>query len=146
MHMSLNALFKGPRTISLVEEWNVKYNCLMFTAEYNVIFCNLFVSRSKSNEYLKDLTRDNIQLLLNKVWELPTNRVEECIVAELPKPTYLIPRSQPVPKPKEPTRWEKFAKEKGIVKTKKSKLEWDEVLKVRNATYLLLPLTTPISF
>lgn len=85
--------------------------------------------RSNPDDYLKDLTRDNTQLLLNKVWELPTNRVEECIVADLPKPTYRIPRSLPVPKPKELTKWEKFAKEKGIVKTKKSKLEWDEVLK-----------------
>lgn len=77
------------------------------------------------------MTRDNTQLLLNKVWELPTSRVDEAIVAELPKPTYLIPRSLPVPKAKEPTKWEKFAKEKGIVKNKKSKLIWDEVLKVR---------------
>ncbi|XP_034247896.1 ribosome biogenesis regulatory protein homolog [Thrips palmi] len=85
--------------------------------------------RSNSEEYLKNLTRDNVQILLNKVWELPTRRVEECVVVELPKPSYIIPRSLPVPKPREPTKWEKFAKEKGIVKTKKSKLQWDEVLK-----------------
>ncbi|KAJ1527531.1 hypothetical protein ONE63_007501 [Megalurothrips usitatus] len=85
--------------------------------------------RSDSNEYLKELTRDNTQLLLNKVWELPTAYVEDTIVAEMPKPTYVLPRSLPVPKAKELTKWEKFAKEKGIVKTKKSKLTWDEALK-----------------
>ena len=90
-----------------------------------------FFFRSRKDVYLKDLTRDNTQLLLNKVWELPTSRVDEAIVAQLPKPSYNLPRSLPVPKPKEPTKWEKFAKEKGIVKTKKSKLQWDEVLKVR---------------
>ena len=90
---------------------------------------NIVNLRSKKDQYLQELTRDNTQLLLNKVWELPTKRVDEAIVAELPKPRYVLPRSLPVPKPKEPTRWEKFAQEKGIVKTKKAKLEWDEVLK-----------------
>lgn len=31
-----------------------------------------------------------------------------------------------IPKPKVPTRWEKFAKEKGIHRTKNSKIEWSD--------------------
>ncbi|XP_069692293.1 ribosome biogenesis regulatory protein homolog [Periplaneta americana] len=85
-------------------------------------------SDSSRDSYLKDLARDNTQLLLNKIWELPTERVEEAIVAKLPAPTFVLPREKPVPKPKPLTRWQKFAKEKGITKTKKSKLTWDETL------------------
>lgn len=67
---------------------------------------------------------------MNKIWELPTEKVDEVTVAVLPKVTYIIPRAQPVPKPKAPTKWERFAKEKGIEKKKKDKLKWDDILKV----------------
>lgn len=36
---------------------------------------------------------------------------------------------RPVPRPKPLTKWQQFAKEKGIQKKKKSKLSWDEQLK-----------------
>ena len=35
-----------------------------------------------------------------------------------------------IPKPKPPTKWEKFAKAKGIQKQKKDKLIWDDQSKV----------------
>jgi regulator of ribosome biosynthesis len=75
------------------------------------------------------LTRDNTQLLFNQIWELPTERIDEAIVAKLPKQKFSLPRFRSVPKPRPLTKWEKFAKEKGIVKKKKSKLTWDEQLK-----------------
>lgn len=84
--------------------------------------------RSRKDDYLRDLTRDNVQLLLNKVWELPTEKVEDVIVVKLPKPTFKLPRARPVPKPKPLTKWQEFAKLKGIQKKKKSKLSWDEHL------------------
>ena len=37
-----------------------------------------------------------------------------------------MPRSRPVPKPKGLTKWEKFARERGIKKKKKEKLAWDD--------------------
>jgi len=86
--------------------------------------------RSNTNEYLKELARDNVQLLLNSVWKLPMERVDTTIVAKLPPTKYVLPRYQPPPKKKEPTKWERFAKEKGITKTKKSKVTWDETLQV----------------
>lgn len=66
------------------------------------------------------MTRDNTQILFNEIWQLPTERIEETIVARLPTPSTVLPRSLPVPKPRQLTKWEKFAKEKGIVKRKKA--------------------------
>lgn len=85
--------------------------------------------RGNTNDYLLNLTRENVQLLLNKVWDLPTERVEEAIVVRLPRSTYVLPRAKPVPKPRPLTKWEQFAKLKGIQKKKKPKLSWDEQLK-----------------
>jgi regulator of ribosome biosynthesis len=67
---------------------------------------------------------------LNKIWEFPTERVEEAIVAKLPAPTFTLPREKPLPKPKPLTKWQKYAQEKGITKTKKSNLTWDQTLRV----------------
>lgn len=88
----------------------------------------LFHFSQSTEDYLLSLTRDNVQLLVNQLWELPTERVEEAIVVKLPKPTYILPRSKRVPKPKPLTKWQKFALEKGIKKKKKSKLSWDDQL------------------
>ncbi|XP_041978447.1 ribosome biogenesis regulatory protein homolog [Aricia agestis] len=85
-------------------------------------------SDKSRDEYLQSLARDNTQLLLNKVWELPTERIDEAIVVRLPEPKTVLPRSKPVPIPKPLTKWQEFAKAKGITKKKKDKLEWDEQL------------------
>lgn len=93
------------------------------------VFC-----RSQPDLYLKNLTKDNVQLLINKIWDLPVERVNEVIMATLPKPGYVLPRSRAIPKPKPLTKWQLFAKQKGIQPKKKgkSKLKWDEELKVRH--------------
>ncbi|XP_063779900.1 ribosome biogenesis regulatory protein homolog [Pseudophryne corroboree] len=80
-------------------------------------------------EFLRSLARDNTQLLINQLWTLPTHRVQEMVVAELPDPSTRLPREKPVPKPRAPTRWEEFARLKGIQKKKKTNLVWDEVHK-----------------
>jgi regulator of ribosome biosynthesis len=38
----------------------------------------------------------------------------------------VIPREKPLPKPKKETKWEKFAREKGIQKRKKGRMIYDE--------------------
>ncbi|GMT32773.1 hypothetical protein PFISCL1PPCAC_24070, partial [Pristionchus fissidentatus] len=58
--------------------------------------------------------RDNVQVLFNKIWELDKKRVEESIVAILPKPVFKLPREKPIPEKKAATRWEEYAKLKGI--------------------------------
>ncbi|EEC03630.1 regulator of ribosome synthesis, putative [Ixodes scapularis] len=53
--------------------------------------------RSESREeYLTELARGNTQLLINKLFELPTERVEDVIVAKLPDGTTRLPREKPV--------------------------------------------------
>lgn len=77
------------------------------------------------------------------MWELPSERVEDAVVVKLPEPKYILPREKPIPKPKPLTKWQKFANEKGLKKTKKSKLTWDDVLRVSAVLYckpvILLP-------
>ena len=46
--------------------------------------------------------------------QLETERVEDAVVAKLPPPSYRLPREKPAPKPKAMTKWEKYAKEKGM--------------------------------
>ncbi|XP_014486293.1 PREDICTED: ribosome biogenesis regulatory protein homolog [Dinoponera quadriceps] len=107
----------------------------LLATDYNTL--DVKTLRSKPNSYLKTLTRDNVQLLINKIWELPVERLEDAIVAKLPKPEYVLPRSLAIPKPKPLTKWQQFAKEKGIQTKKKgrSKLKWDKELKKWVPTY-----------
>ncbi|CAK6972823.1 ribosome biogenesis regulatory protein homolog [Scomber scombrus] len=85
--------------------------------------------KEQKEDFLRSLARDNAQLLVNEIWKLPTERVEEAIVAKLPDPATPLPREKPPPKPKPPTKWEEFAKLKGIQKKKKTNLVWDETAK-----------------
>uniref|UniRef100_A0AAY5KTG7 Ribosome biogenesis regulatory protein n=1 Tax=Esox lucius TaxID=8010 RepID=A0AAY5KTG7_ESOLU len=85
--------------------------------------------QQKKDDFLRSLARDNTQLLINEIWKHPTERVEEVIVVKLPEPTTPLPREKPPPKPRPPTKWEEFAKLKGIQKKKKTNLVWDDVAK-----------------
>ncbi|KAM6977124.1 ribosome biogenesis regulatory protein homolog [Aplochiton taeniatus] len=85
--------------------------------------------KQKKEEFLCSLARDNTQLLINEIWKHPTERVEEVIVVKLPEQTTALPREKPPPKAKPPTKWEQFARLKGIQKKKKTNLVWDDVAK-----------------
>lgn len=115
-----------PITVNKLIDLNFDLGTLL--AEDTNDFDTNSLSRSK-NDYLLKLARDNTQLLLNQVWELPTERVEETVVVKLPVQKTLLPRIKPIPKPRPLTKWEQFAKDKGIQKKKKAKLSWDEQLK-----------------
>ncbi|CAN0295597.1 unnamed protein product [Lampetra planeri] len=82
--------------------------------------------RKDSAGYLMALARDNTQLLINEIWKLPTERVDDVIIAKLPSPTTPVPRERPIPKARPATRWEEFASLKGIKNRKKSRRVWDE--------------------
>ena len=45
-----------------------------------------------SEEELMELGRDCAQLLINSLWQLETERIEEAVVAHLPPPTFDLPR------------------------------------------------------
>ena len=78
-----------------------------------------------TSPYLLRTARDNAQLLTNQVYKLLENAPNKQAIP-LPPPTIQLPREKPLPADKPMTRWEKFAKSKGIVKKKRSKMVWDE--------------------
>jgi len=82
--------------------------------------------KSNGSDYLKEVARSNAQFLVNKLWQLPTKRVEDVIVAVLPKPTTILPREKEVPKIKPTTKWQEYAKMKGIQNRKKGRMVWDD--------------------
>jgi len=73
--------------------------------------------------------RNAMQELFNQVFNQPAKQSEAGPVANLPRPKTSIPREKPLPKDKPSTRWEKFAKEKGIKKRKRERLIYDEETK-----------------
>lgn len=70
--------------------------------------------------------RESIQFIVNRLFALPSERAQFGRLASLPAPTTVVPREKPVPKPKPLTRWESYAKEKGIQKKKKERMKFDE--------------------
>ncbi|ORX47164.1 RRS1-domain-containing protein [Hesseltinella vesiculosa] len=76
--------------------------------------------------YLKEMTRDNVQLVVNGIFELPVKTSDHGILAELPDRTTVLPREKPLPKEKPMTRWEKFAQTKGIQNRKRERMVWDD--------------------
>lgn len=59
---------------------------------------------------------------------LPTETSDIGPITILPaKEEIVMPRATRIPEPKPETRWEKFAREKGIKKTKKDRMVYDEL-------------------
>ncbi|XP_037069692.1 ribosome biogenesis regulatory protein homolog [Pollicipes pollicipes] len=85
--------------------------------------------RADRELYLHQLARDNCQLLINKLFELPKETKDDVTAVVLPPAQMRIPREKPVPKPKPLSKWEEYAKAKGITRNKKSKKVWDVELK-----------------
>jgi len=85
--------------------------------------------RDNLDQYLLTTARDDIQLLYNKLFSLPTTRPptgDPGVLAELPKGTTITPREKPIPKPRVETKWQQYAKVKGISKKKKDRMVYDE--------------------
>ncbi|XP_033739502.1 ribosome biogenesis regulatory protein homolog isoform X2 [Pecten maximus] len=82
--------------------------------------------KSKKDVCLKELARDNAQLLINRIFQLPTEKEDGVVVVKLPDTKVLIPRGKPVPKARNFTKWEEYAQMKGIQNRKRSKMVWDE--------------------
>ncbi|XP_050523562.1 ribosome biogenesis regulatory protein homolog [Daktulosphaira vitifoliae] len=91
--------------------------------------------RSDQESYLTYETRNNVQLLINKLFELPMKTEDGYMYVDLPEPRYNLPREKPLPAPKPLTKWQKFAIEKGIKKTPKPKKTWDDILQKWVPTY-----------
>jgi len=91
---------------------------------------SFIIHRSDQEKYLTNETRNNVQLLINKLFELPMKNEDGYMYVDLPEPRYNLPREKPLPTPKPLTKWQKFAIEKGIKKTPKPKATLDEILQV----------------
>ena len=82
--------------------------------------------REDREGHLLRTARENAQLLANQLYGLLSAGGQDKSVIRLPAPAFQLPREKPLPAAKQLTRWEKFAKAKGIVKHKRSKMVWDE--------------------
>jgi regulator of ribosome biosynthesis len=85
--------------------------------------------KKSPDDFLRNACLFSTQLIVNKLFKLPTERVEDSLVVKLPKAVTILPREKPLPKKKAPTKWEAYAALKGIQKTKKSRKVWDDVAK-----------------
>ena len=86
----------------------------------------LDTQRHKQNpeKFVNERARDLTQLLVNKMWSAERSK-EDSQFIELPDNQIKTPRMlEYVEKPA--TKWEQFAKKKGIVKKKKERLVWDD--------------------
>lgn len=89
-------------------------------------------------EYLREVSRENIQLLVGQLLQLPIKKTTSSVNSSgsqdstmtlftLPAPSTQLPREKALPKEKAKTKWERFALEKGIQKkAKDGKLVYDE--------------------
>mmetsp|Transcript_10112 Transcript_10112/g.14833 ORF Transcript_10112/g.14833 Transcript_10112/m.14833 type:complete len:437 (-) Transcript_10112:1119-2429(-) len=84
---------------------------------------------SVDEDHLLEKATDGCTQLINALWQLPTERSDVGPIASLPSFFVTkLPRQLPPPPPKQETKWEKFAKQKGIPlnKSKRSQKVWDE--------------------
>ena len=91
-------------------------------------FHNTSQALEKDGElYLHRRGRDNVQLLINQVFALEREESSTGPLANLPACEEPLPREMPVPMPKPETRWQKYAREKGInAGKKKERMVFDE--------------------
>ncbi len=62
-----------------------------------IVFINNFhLFRENRDEYIQNTMRDNMQLLVNALWQVPIERHDNSIVAKLPDAKTVVPREKPV--------------------------------------------------
>ncbi|KAK0554768.1 Rhodanese- sulfurtransferase [Tilletia horrida] len=84
-------------------------------------------STAALDEHLLSRAQQATQSLFNAVFSLPVTRhIDHGPIVTLPPPLLILPREKPLPAPKPMTKWEKFAKAKGISKRKKDKMIFDD--------------------
>ena len=91
--------------------------------------------KKNPDTFIEEACLLSTQLIVNKLFKLPTERVEDTMVVKLPKAIITIPREKPLPKKKPPTKWEAYAALKGITKKKKGRKVWDDVAKQWRPTW-----------
>ncbi|KAJ4861057.1 ribosomal biogenesis regulatory protein [Trichoderma sp. SZMC 28015] len=88
------------------------------------------LNHSSLDQSLAELARDGAQSLINQLLTTcPLKSTSDGVLLTLPQPATRLPREKPVPQPKPPTKWERFAAKKGIkAKTREARrnLAYDE--------------------
>jgi regulator of ribosome biosynthesis len=103
---------------------DLKYDVFNLTA-YN--YHELQGLNTKNREQIiKDSSTRTTQLLISKLFSCPTEITDIGPVALLPNENTNLPREKRIPEPKPETKWEKFAKEKGIMNKKRERMVFDE--------------------
>ena len=85
--------------------------------------------------FLLDKATAGTTQLISALWTLPTAPSDEGPLAQLPGTSYFLPRAKAPPAPKEDSKWEQFAKEKGIEQRKRGRKEWNEEAQEWTARY-----------
>ncbi|CAI5758752.1 unnamed protein product [Candida verbasci] len=96
-------------------------------------------NEQEKEQYITSITRDNVQLLINQLLSLPvktttdnvdstsTGQSSSITLLRLPDSLTILPREKSLPKEKPLTKWQEFAKRKGIkAKEKSGKLVYNE--------------------
>jgi regulator of ribosome biosynthesis len=86
------------------------------------------IQPNPSEQHLVSNGRDCAQALINQLLlTCPIASTPDGVHISLPAPIFILPREKTIPKDKEPTKWERFAKKKGIkAKKREGKLVYDE--------------------
>ncbi|OPB42988.1 Ribosomal biogenesis regulatory protein RRS1 [Trichoderma guizhouense] len=88
------------------------------------------LNHASLDQSLAELARDGAQSLINQLLTTcPLKSTSDGVLLTLPQPATRLPREKPVPQPKPPTKWERFAAKKGIkAKTREARrnLAYDE--------------------
>jgi regulator of ribosome biosynthesis len=76
---------------------------------------------------LRERAAAGVEALVHAVFSLPAETTDEGRMVEMPRPVFRLPREKPIPRERTMTKWETYAKEKGIEKNKKrNRLVWSE--------------------
>lgn len=67
-----------------------------------------------------------VQAIADSLFILPSTQDVEGPLVHLPAPSTRLPREKHLPRPKPPTKWDEFAKKKGIIKRNKDKQVYDD--------------------
>lgn len=122
----LKAADIAPDVFGDVPEDELEYDLGNLLASHTAPLDETTLVKGKREASMLKLSTHNTQQLIAKLFRLPATITEAGPTVGLPAPKLLLPRSKPVPRPKELTTWEKFAAEKGIKNVKKSRMVYDE--------------------
>lgn len=97
-------------------------NLLATDIDYNPN-SNLYITEEQA---IISHTQKCVQAILAELSSLPIEVEEDIPVIKLPGSSTKLPRSKVIPKVKPLTKWERFAKDKGINRKKRARMLWDE--------------------